>query len=81
MASALEPESRRRGLEQEWFIRLKHAEAAWLSACRDYELVCASEGDIDSAYTAKLDALVEYKRVLRIFTDLVVDRKAPLEEA
>ena len=81
MASASGPALRRQSLEQEWFIRLKHAEAAWLSACRDYELACASEGDIDSAYTTKLDALVEYRRILGIFTDLVVGRQAPRKEA
>lgn len=80
MASPFNPALRRRSSEQEWFRRLKHAEAAWLSACRDYELVCAFEGNIDAAYRAKENALVEYKRVLRVFTDLVVDRKEPPEE-
>ena len=81
MATAFEPALRRQKLEQEWFTRLKYAEAAWLSACRDYALVCESEGDVHSAYTAKMNTLLEYKRVLRIFTDLVLGQKAPREEA
>lgn len=81
MASASEPVLRRQKSEQEWFKRLKRAETAWLAACRDYELASQSKVDVDSAYAAKIDALVEYKRVLRIFTDLVVDRKEPREEA
>ena len=80
MASAFEPALLRQRLEQEWFTRLKRAESAWLSASREYELTCASGGDIDVAYSVKVDALMEYKRVLRIFTDLVVSRKAPREE-
>lgn len=79
MATTLEPALGRQRSEQEWLTRLRQAEAAWLAACRDYKLACESEGEVDSAYTAKVGALVEYKRVLRIFTDLVVARKTPQE--
>jgi hypothetical protein len=80
VASGFQLSLRRQKLEQDWFKRLKDAESAWLSACRNYERARKSEGDVDPAYTAKVDAEAEYRRVLRIFTGLVVDRTTPPEE-
>jgi len=70
----------RQRLEEVWLARLKHAEAIWLRACRDYELACECSRGVDSAYLAREHALGEYKRVLRVFTDLVVHRNVPREE-
>jgi len=70
----------RQRLEDEWLARLKDAEAAWLRARQEYEVASQNGWAIDRAYQNNVDALVQYKCVLRTFTDLVVDYKIPGEE-
>ena len=83
---------RRQLLEDLWQRRLASALDRYRSAKRECEQVMQAQRDlltpfpdgqfaVRRALAVETAALVEYRRVLTIFTDLVVDGKPPPESA
>jgi CheY-like chemotaxis protein len=82
------PRIARQEMEDAWRLKLEQALERYRAATREYRTVLRQEPDrsipdlakaIDGARTAESEALREYSRVLRIFTDLAIHGKLPEE--
>ena len=74
-------------VERIWFKKLQHARTAYRREIAKLkslpvQLVGASDAssEIDAVRQSASQALIEYQRLLRLFTDLVSDRKIPEED-
>lgn len=82
------PDWNRRQLERAWFDKVKDAAAVYRRAAEQHrQFASECSGDlswrIDGSYLiararrAESTALAQYRRVLRIYTDLLIKRRAP----
>jgi hypothetical protein len=79
----------RHELERIWLEKVRQAQKQYAAALRQFKDVCGEELDvhltsdptlaIQKARQADMQALEEYMRVLKIFTDLVLRGKIPPE--
>ncbi len=82
--------ARRQKLEEIWRSKLEEAELRYKAATNEYGkllektpdgLLQQPNGALVRARQAQTEALVEYNRVLRVFTDLIVSGKQPEEQS
>ena len=73
-------------LQENWRLRTEECRASYTSATQKYRWLLeqepdgcppSSNGTLALASQAQSDALAEYSRVLRIFTDLTIHGKLP----
>ena len=84
------PSATRQTLEDSWLLRLEEAQARYQKATERYRRLLQGQPDGTSrdprgvlalARQAESQALAEYSRILRAFTDLTVNGKVPEERS